>query len=54
MNLRLTKGEAADLDNAAHRAGVVRSEYVRTALARVIAADNKRAAGKQPQTGAQG
>lgn len=44
VTIRLTVGEAADLDAAASAAGQNRSAYVRGAVARVVAADKRRAA----------
>lgn len=43
VTLRMTVGEAADLDAAAATAGLKRSAYVRQAVERVIAADQRRA-----------
>ena len=43
VTLRLTVGESADLDAYAARKGMKRSEAVRNAVDRVIAAEKKRA-----------
>lgn len=43
VTVRFTASEAADLDAAAAAAGLKRSGYVREAVQRVIAADQRRA-----------
>lgn len=43
VTLRLTVGEAAELDNAALRAGMKRSAYVREAVEERIARDAQKA-----------
>lgn len=52
VTLRLTVGQAADLDTQAQAAGKNRSAYVRDAVDRVIAHDKKRAAKKTRSGGA--
>lgn len=51
VTLRLTAGEAADLDNYAAVRGLTRSAAVRESVGRVIAAEKKRAARAKGETG---
>lgn len=44
VTLRLTTDEAADLDTLAQRQGLSRSQTVRAAVARVIAAESRKRA----------
>lgn len=52
VTLRLTVGQAADLDLHARASGAKRSEYVRDAVEEKIARDKKRAA-KKTRSGGQ-
>lgn len=52
VTLRLTDGEAQDLDGAASTAGMSRSAYLRDCLRRVTAADKRKAARLKGEEGA--
>jgi hypothetical protein len=51
VTLRLTAGEAADLDNYASQRGLSRSAAVRESVGRVIAAEKRRAKRAKGETG---